>query len=209
MIVVTGCFRRETRWIERRVGMRIVLTRMGEPSAADLDVRVRRGLRPSLLLSTGFSGGLDAGMRAGDIFLARAIAYRGGTLPVSDALVDRARSALDRLEFSVWTGTSASADAVAGRAEKRELAGTGAKSVDLESGPLAAWARDHNVPFLSCRAVLDTADEELPFSARVPVGLAMLRHPKAVLGLARRSALAGRELGRAVTGILDALGEAA
>ena len=119
MIVVTGCFRRETRWIERRRGLRVVRTRMGEPSAADLDARARKGLRPSLLLSTGFSGGLDAGMRTGDVFLARAIVHRGETLPVSGALVDRARGALDELEFSVWTGTCASIDAVAGAAVNR------------------------------------------------------------------------------------------
>ncbi|MEN6368917.1 MAG: hypothetical protein ABFD77_04375 [Thermotogota bacterium] len=209
MIVVTGCFRRETRWVERRPGLRVVRTRMGEASATDLDARVRRGPHPSLLLSTGFSGGLDAGMRTGDIFLARAIVHGGETLAVSEALVERARGALDELQFSVWTGTSASVSVVAGAAAKRELGTTGAKSVDLESGPLARWAVAHDVPFLSCRVVLDSADEDLPFSGQGPLWLAALRHPRAALDLARRSALAGRELGRAVTGIVGVLEEEA
>ncbi len=208
MIVVTGCFRRETRWIERRPGLRVLRTRMGEASAADLDARVRKGLRPSLLLSTGFSGGLDAGMRTGDVFLARAIAHRGETLSVSNALVERARGALDELEFCVWTGTCASVEAVAGVAAKRELGKTGAKSVDLESGPLARWAAAHDVPFLSCRVVLDAAEAEMPFSSKEPMWFAALRYPRTALNLARRSALAGRELGRAVAGIVGILEEA-
>lgn len=209
MIVVAGCFRRETRWIERRPGLRVVRTRMGEASAVDLDARVGSDLRPSFLLSVGFSGGLDAGMRTGDVFLARAIAHRGEMLAVSDALVERARRALDRLEVPVWTGTCASVDAVAGADAKRELGKTGAKSVDLESGPLARWAAARGVPFLSCRVVLDTAEAEVPFSSDRPLWVSALRHPGATLDLARRSSLAGRELGRAVNGIVEVLEEAA
>ncbi len=209
MIVVTGCFRRETRWIERRPGLCVMRTRMGEASAVDLDARVREDLRPSFLLSVGFSGGLDAGMRTGDVFLARSIAHRGERLPVSDALVERARRALDRLGISAWTGTCASVDAVAVAAAKRELGKTGAKSVDLESGPLARWATARGMPFLSCRVVLDVAEEEMPFSSDRPLWLSVLRHPGAAIDLARRSALAGRELGRAVTGIVATLEEAA
>jgi nucleoside phosphorylase len=209
MIVVTGCFRRETRWIERRPGLRVVRTRMGEAAAVDLDARVRKDLRPSFLLSVGFSGGLDGGMRTGDVFLAREIAHRGEMLAVSDALVERARRALDRLEVPVWTGTCASVDAVAGAAAKRELGKTGAKSVDLESGPLARWAAARGVPFLSCRVVLDAAEAEVPFSSDRPLWVSALRHPGATLDLARRSSLAGRELGRAVTGIVGILEEAA
>ena len=40
MIVVAGCFRRETRWIERRPGLCVVRTRMGEASAVEEDALV-------------------------------------------------------------------------------------------------------------------------------------------------------------------------
>ncbi|MDD5220271.1 MAG: hypothetical protein PHV11_06880 [Candidatus Bipolaricaulis sp.] len=207
MIVVTGCFRRETRWLEPRPGLRVVRTPMGEASAADLDARVEKGLDLSLLVSTGFCGGLDAGMKTGDVFLARAILHRGETLSVPDALVDRARGALDALEFVVWTGTCVSANAVADAGEKRRLAKTGARSVDLESGPLARWAAAHRVPFISCRVVLDPLEAEMPFSGDRPLWRGLLRRPGAALDLARRSAVAGREIGRAVGAVADALRE--
>jgi nucleoside phosphorylase len=208
MIVVTGCFRREIKWVEPRPGLRIVRTRMGEASAADLEARSRKGLEPALLISTGFCGGLDPGMRIGDVFLARTILHRGETLPISGALVDRARGALDELALSVWTGPCACVDAVAGADEKRELVKTGAKSVDLESGPLARWAAARGVPFLSCRVVLDSAEVEMPFSGPGPLWWTMLRHLRATLALYRGSTLAGRQVGRAVAAVADALGEA-
>jgi hypothetical protein len=65
------------------------------------------------------------------------------------------------------------------------------------------------VPFLSCRVVLDAAEAEVPFSSDRPLWLSALRHPGAALDLARCSAVAGRELGRAVTGIVASLEEEA
>ncbi|MGD9675849.1 MAG: hypothetical protein AB7V19_04095 [Candidatus Bipolaricaulia bacterium] len=207
MIVVTGSFRREMRWIEPRPDLRVVRTPMGEASAAELEARVNKGLDPSLLVSTGFCGGLDVGMKTGDVFLARAILHRGETLSISGDLVDRARRALDELEFVVWTGTCISADAAADRDEKRRLARTGAKSVDLESGPLARWAAARRVPLLSCRVVLDPLEAEMPLAGDRPLWLGVLRRPGAALDLARRSALAGREIGRLVPAVADAFEE--
>jgi len=208
MIVVTGCFRREVKWVEPRPSLRIVRTRMGEASAADLEARFGEGREASLLISTGFCGGLDPGMRIGDVFLARTILHRGETLSISGALVDRARGALDELALSVWTGPCACVDAVASADEKRKLAETGAKSVDLESGPLARWAAARGVPFVSCRVVLDSAEVEMPFSGPGPLWWTMLRHLGTTLALYRGSTLAGRQVGRAVAAVADALGEA-
>ena len=44
---------------------------------------------------------------------------------------------------------------------------TGALVVDMESGALAAVARDRGVPFHALRVVLDLADESLPFGPDV------------------------------------------
>jgi nucleoside phosphorylase len=52
-------------------------------------------------------------------------------------------------------------------AKAAAAAASGALAVDMESGALATVARDRGVPFHSLRAVLDLADESLPFGPDV------------------------------------------
>lgn len=203
MIVVTACFRAETRAIAPHRGARIAHTAMGARAADDLRHAVGRGDRPSLLLSTGFCGGLTSDLRLGDLVIADEIRTRREIVRVDAALVERARSLLGAGGLTVRVGAVECSDSVADRSEKTALAARGGVSVDLESGPLASWARANHVPFLSCRVVLDVADEEFPFSAGAPLWVSALRHPAATARVARAAGVAARKLGAAVDCLLD------
>jgi nucleoside phosphorylase len=205
MIVVAACFRQETRWIAPRTGLRIVRTGMGTRAAADLDRLVADPASISLLLSTGFCGGLDAGLRTGDLVVAQRIRWQGETVSIDQGFAARAVGALRAGGLDPRAGTIECSDDVAGGAAKRSLAAGGALSVDLESGPLVAWASARGVPFLSCRVVLDTLFEAMPFSRGVPLWISVLRHPRVAARAARAADVAGRRLGAAVMCLIDAL----
>jgi nucleoside phosphorylase len=176
---------------------------MGARAAADLARAVAGRDRPSLLLSTGFCGGLDSQLPLGALVVADEIRSGDETVPVNRALVDRARAALDAKGLSPRVGTVECTDDVLGRAQKRELAARGGLSVDLESDPLARWARASGVPFLSCRVVLDTAGEEFPFSTGVPLWISVLRHPAIATRAGRTAGIAAARIGAAVGCLLD------
>ena len=205
MIVVAACFRQETKWIARRTGTRIVRTSMGTRAAADLDRLAGDPASISLLLSTGFCGGLNAKLRVGDIVVAERIHHHGTTIAVDQDLAARAAGALRDEGLAPRAGAVESSDGVADGAAKRALAAGGALSVDLESGPLAAWASARGVPFLSCRVVLDNLSEAMPFTSEAPLWISVLRHPRAAVKAARAASVAGRRLGAAVTCLVDAL----
>jgi len=204
MIVVSACFAQETRWIARRPGMAVVHTAMGEGAANDLERRWPNGAGVDVLVATGVCGAADPGLRTGDLILADRILHRGEAIAISPELLDRARGASDGFRV----GAAASVDAVAGPEEKRTAREAGATTVDMESGPLARWARQHGVGFVALRAVLDRADESLPFAPNRPIWGGVIRHPIATARLARRAARAGRAIGRGVDAVVEQLQEA-
>ncbi len=204
MIVVTACFRAETKAIAPRRGAGIVRTAMGELAADGLARAVARSGHPSLLLSTGFCGGLVPDLRLGDLVIADEVHTKGETVRMAPSVVERARSILGAGGLTARVGAVECSDGVADRSDKKALAARGGVSVDLESGPLARWAQTNGVPFLSCRVVLDVADEEFPFSADVPLWVSVLRHPVAAVRVARAADIAAQELGAAVGCLLDA-----
>jgi len=208
VIVVTACFRAETGAIGPRDGVRILHTRMGARAAGDLTRAVAAGDRVSLLLSTGFCGGLAPELRLGDLVIASETRSGGEAVRVDPALIERARAALDARGLSPRIGAVECAEGVLAAARKRELAARGGISVDLETGPLAGWSAAHGIPFLSCRVVLDAVDEELPFSGRVPLWASVARHPLAAARAGRSAAVAARRIGVAVDCLLDAWEEA-
>jgi adenosylhomocysteine nucleosidase len=201
MILVTACFRIEARWIPRRPGVRVVRTAIGERSRetmAGLDTEA------SLLVATGFCGGIDPRIRRGDLFLARTVRHRGEEIRIDPELLARARSALNGGSGGLHVGLSESVDHVLRPDEKRALAAEGVGAVDMESGPLARWAADRGIPFLSLRVVLDPAETDLPFPADRPFWLSALRRPIAAIRTARVASVAGRTLGTAIDEVAEA-----
>lgn len=202
MIVITACFRRETRWIDRRVESRIVHTRMGSAAASDLG-RLVQDESVDALISTGFCGGLDEALRMGDVVLAETIRYEGRDVIVSPELLSLAAAALEETVPRMQRGHVVTVQRVATPEDKRALAEKGYTAVDMESGPLARWAADRGLPFLSIRTVLDLRDESIPFSS-ASMAWSVLRHPRATAGVARASKIAGRMLGLGVSAVVDA-----
>ena len=205
MIAVTACYRIETRGMKAISGVRRIKTPAGDRASDVLDAALLRDEPVSLLLSTGFCGGLQPELQIGDLVLADTIWHRGKEIRVARDLLGRVQQTLDR--FGTRTGPCASVSFVADGEKKRELAGTGAISVDMESGPLADWACRREVPFLMLRVVLDPLDADLPFSIDRSVVASLARHPIWSALIVRSAARAGRRLGIALNELLPALKE--
>ena len=207
MIAVSACFARETRWFRVPAGVSVVRTPMGTRAARGLEAWSARHGLPAVLVSTGFAGGADEGLATGDLVLAETVRAGDAEIRVDAQLVDQACAALARDGLPVTVGPFASVEAVASAETKRRSAGDGAVAVDMESGPLAEWARRREVPFLALRVVLDPIGMEIPFAGEAPVWLSILRHPKATADLARRSRSAGRILGTALRLVIEEIGD--
>jgi adenosylhomocysteine nucleosidase len=158
------------------------------------------------LLSFGLCGGLDPGLRPGDLLLPPAVLLGGTHHAV-------ARSIAERFGAITPAPLLGGTHVVAFAAEKRRLhMATGAAAVDLESGSVARVAAEAGLPFAVVRAVCDAAGQDLPPAAlaaldsKGAIGLtrvlaSIARHPTqlpALLALAAHAAAARRSLRRAV-----------
>jgi nucleoside phosphorylase len=143
----------------------------------------------TLMISTGFCGALAPDLNAGDVVVARSILHLesspcsttsdsrsvrkwiehptaaaenppGGSIP---SLLDASRSLRDE-GFEVRWGKTITSDAAVRTVEEKSSlhSATGALSVDMEDFYRLRVARSLNARFLSIRAVLDSAREELP-----------------------------------------------
>ena len=204
MIAATVAYPIEGRWIPPTPGVRVVRTPVGvrAPEGIDL-VAGRENL--SLLLATGFCGGLRTGLRIGSLVLADVVRHRGKEILVSSEILAATRDALASKGHEVHVGACECIEDVADPQRKRELAASGALSVDMESGPLAAWAVSRGVPFLSLRVVLDPVDVDLPFPTEGSIMAPVFRHPIAAIRVGRSAVRAGRALGRALGDLLPEL----
>ena len=167
----------------------------------------------AVLLSFGLAGGLDPGLRPGDLVIPGAVA-----MPDPQDARFVADPGLTRLlggpTHAVLLGGG---PMLATAADKRiALAATGAVAVDLESAAVARIAARHGLPFAVLRAVCDPAGRDLPAAAlaaldtegRIRPGrvlAAVLRRPGGIPGLIRlgQDAAAAR---RTLLGRVAALG---
>lgn len=108
------------------------------------------------VVSTGFCGALQPGMRTGDI-----VADLGGC---DMALVQKARETAERLGLRIHFGKVAHNDAVlSSPARKKELGRTQrASAVDMETSAVRDWALGAGATALCLRVVLDGVDQSLP-----------------------------------------------
>ena len=204
MIAVTVAYPIEGRWIPPTPGVRVVRTPVGANAPEGIEsIAGHESL--SLLLATGFCGGLRTGLRTGSLVLADTVRHRGEEILVSSEIVSAARDALESKRHEVHVGACECIEDVADPQRKRELAASGALSVDMESGPLAAWAASQGVPFLSLRVVLDPVDVDLPFQTEGSIMAPVFRHPIAAIRVGRSAVRAGRALGRALGDLLPEL----
>jgi adenosylhomocysteine nucleosidase len=190
-----------------RVGVWL-LGEMGPKAAAHLERKLADS-RPGLLISAGFAGGLQPGLKAGDLVL-------GENHSDPDIV---SRLSLDK----AWrVGGVVTAEALIGRAEDKKLLGlqTGCLAGDLETAHLSRACAERGLPMLSVRCISDTVEDDLPVPANVllnpttgrpdPLGLFrhLLSHPSSVAGfnrLLKNARVAQDQLAKGLEGILHQL----
>ena len=141
------------------------------------------------ILSMGLAGGLSPTAPA--VLTAREVTHDGSAFAADEALTaDLAAAGAAPVERLVTT------DRIVSRAVDKEAlhASTGADAVDMESGLIAHWARDRDIPFAVLRGISDPAGSTLPrgIERGRPDGL---RSIPAFALLALRSLKARRRLG--------------
>jgi adenosylhomocysteine nucleosidase len=118
------------------------------------------------LLSWGYAAALDDRLRPGWLLLPEIIIGADGEIhPVSAEWHRRLYRTL-RLKHAVRTDALVESHAIVKTsAEKRALAQrTRAAATDMESAAHARFAQEHRLPFISIRAVTDSASTEIPES---------------------------------------------
>jgi adenosylhomocysteine nucleosidase len=157
---------------ERRLAQPLGLVRAGgglpEGALAAAEWLVEQGVDG--LVSFGLAGGLDPGLRPGDMVVPEWV--RDGDRTYATAYELSTRLGLRR--GILLAGRAVVATAI----EKAKLfAQTGAAAMDLESGAVGRVAARHAIPFAALRAICDPAGRDLP-----PASLAALdRHGRVAI----------------------------
>lgn len=124
------------------------------------------------IVSFGIAAGLDPRLQPGDIVLAdRVILPDGRTVDTDPDWLGSARAQAGQPSARTYIGPVAGTDRLlATAADKRGLAArSGALCGDMESAAAAAVAQRAGLPLLVVRAVSDSAAQNLPGVARVPL----------------------------------------
>lgn len=189
--------------------IRVALTGVG-PERAQRVARAALTWKPNVCISAGFAGGLQSGLRAGDVFVA---------LAVRDGETHRTVSSDPQvLQLAEDAGASrigtlcTSAYVIASAEDKQRMSGA-ADAVDMESFFILNAAKERGVAALAIRAVSDASDESLPLdftqilSARGQIRISRLiakiaRFPQRIPALIRLGA-ASRRGAQKLAGILD------
>jgi nucleoside phosphorylase len=200
----------------------VVLTGMGTRNAeASLDCVIKEH-SPTLILSSGFGGALYDTASIGElIWASRVLLVNGGVreildLPDRDQLFPRLSQKLTLHEGSIIT--------LKGWMTKPEIKRALSTPLpfpvcDMETFFLAKASLKHGLTFIAIRSITDRSHEEIPpellsvsdesGNYRLPRALkALLRNPSLIPGamnLGRNSALASRNLWRAVKALMEAL----
>lgn len=182
--------------------------------------------RPDALVSLGFAGALDDTLVEGDLILGSRVVFRdkeenySSWLPSDDALLQRAREALDERDVPYRVGDVITAWKEIGHPSEKGQWGatTGGLVVDMEGSWIARAAQGMGVPFLLVRSVVDRTSFRVPGLvgplAGLPVcaqwlgaGLLSLLTPwniPSLLHLKRSSAQAADSLARFLQAFLSA-----
>ncbi len=129
--------------------------------------------RLNAVVSFGIAGALDEALEVGDLRVATRVVSGEQSWPADKGMRSAFRSRLagaggPEFEETVFLGNDelTGVDAEANRALHKE---SGADVVDMESHLAAEFAQRNGLPFAAIRAISDTAHQELPPAALVPL----------------------------------------
>ncbi|MDE2365536.1 MAG: phosphorylase [Betaproteobacteria bacterium] len=139
----------------------IWLCGMGDEAARQAAAGLKAG-GAAALMSFGFAGALDPGLRPGDLILPETI-HAGHSMPVDLGWRSRLRKMLPA-SLNVSGGMlTTSRQVLSSASAKLELGRiTGACAVDMESGAVAEAAAHAGLPFLAVRVISDAVEFSPP-----------------------------------------------
>jgi adenosylhomocysteine nucleosidase len=149
----------------------VALSGMGPAAARRAAETLIRRCRPQLLVSMGFGGALAPGLAAGDVVLGETFWHynpdtrelKAGSQPPVPGSMTQLRQALKTAGFTSVSASLVTTTRIIHKQDQGEpLTALPHPVLDLETGVLAELAAAHNLPFLSLRAITDTAGEEIP-----------------------------------------------
>lgn len=194
-----GVFQKST--AERR-GTDVLITGIGRKNAERSVRQAMAGSRPMLVLTCGFAGGLDPGLKIGDVVFSTAELNLGETLAGLGA--KRAR----------FVCAAHIATTVAEKSELRRA--TGADAVEMESEAIQVVCSERGVACATVRVISDTSHEDLPLDFNLlsrpdrsldyrKLALAVAKSPgkiPALLRLQKNSQLAAERLAEVLTKVI-------
>jgi len=133
---------------------------VGRESAAAATAALIVGHRPKWVISAGLAGGLQSGVKRGDILMPDAIVGEDGRR----LAIDLRMSADDQSSAGLHVGSLLTVDRVAFKAEQKRALGRkhGALAVDMETLGVAEVCQREKQRFLAVRVICDGVDDELP-----------------------------------------------
>ena len=128
---------------------------------------LQRPDRPDAILSLGFAGALNEGLETGDLVLAQRLYATGeeSFLSVDDRLLKLTQESIKNIRqfrHSVADSLTVPQPVVTAAAKDRLARATTAWVVNMEDYWIAKGAAEAGIPFISVRAVVDTARQNLP-----------------------------------------------
>jgi adenosylhomocysteine nucleosidase len=148
-ILITFAVKEEMKFFPGGPGIRRYITGMGRDNADDAIAAAVEQIRPRLVLTCGFAGGLNPVLKSNEIVfgadegspLYDALKQAGGT-PVSFFCARRV--------------------AITSEEKQRLWRGMGSDAVEMESESIREYCRERDIPSATVRVISDTALEDLP-----------------------------------------------
>lgn len=148
-ILVTFAVKEEMKFFPGGPGIRRYITGMGRDNAENAIAAAFADIRPRLVLTCGFAGGLNPILKSNEIVFS---AEEGTPLH-------------DQLQTAGATPVSffcARRVAITAEEKQRLWRGMGADAVEMESESIREFCREHQIPAATLRVISDTALEDLP-----------------------------------------------
>jgi nucleoside phosphorylase len=148
-ILVTFAVKEEMKFFPGALGIRRYITGMGRDNADDAIAAAVAQIRPRLVLTCGFAGGLNPVLKSNEIVFSA----EEGT-PLHDTLKQAGATPVSFF--------CARRVAITSEEKQRLWRGMGADAVEMESESIREYCRDRNIPAATLRVISDTALEDLP-----------------------------------------------